>query len=96
MTFFASLRPSDLVLICSHEAYIEDVSNVDKPLSGPAHADFSDREATYNLDDDDPDFDWCDDGDHTGFFVWDFTLEELLTLRRQQGRKDRTGAQYLL
>ena len=65
-------------LFCSEDTNVNDMRH------GPAHADFSGRETTYNMDDDDPDFNWNDKGNHTGFFAIDFTLEELLTLRRKQ------------
>lgn len=49
------------------------------------HPEFADRISTYNFDDDDPDFDWNDKGDIVNnFFTFDFTLEELRTLRRKQ------------
>ena len=76
----------DLILVCSHEPWIEEVSNVDDMTNGPAHEDFSDRENVYNMDDSDPDFNWNDKGDHEGFFAIDFTMEELRTLRRKQVR----------
>ena len=46
----------DLQLICSHEAWIKDVCNVE------TFPEFADRLTTYNMDDDDPDFDWNDKG----------------------------------
>ena len=46
----------DLQLICSHEAWIKDVCNVED------FPQFADRLTTYNMDDDDPDFDWNDKG----------------------------------
>jgi glycerophosphoryl diester phosphodiesterase len=78
----------DLVLICSHEPWIGDISNVESNnIGGPQHADFSDRKTTYNMDDADPDADWNDKGDVTDFFAVDFTLEEIRTLRRKQVRR---------
>ncbi len=73
----------DLVLICSHEPWIQDISNVNSQL-GPEHPDFRDRKTEYNMDDDDESYDWNDKGDKNGYFTYDFTLEELQTLRRKQ------------
>jgi len=69
----------DLKLICSHEAWINEVCDVEN------HSEFSDRIRSYNFDDDDPNFNWNDKGmikDH--YFTVDFTLEELRTLKRKQ------------
>ena len=49
-----------------------------------AHDDFIRRKARYNMDDDDPNFNWNDKGDITDFFTMDFTMAELQTLRRKQ------------
>ena len=62
------------------------MSNVNRSNVGPPHADFTDRLVTLNIDDDDPDFDWNDKGDITDYFTYNFTLAELLTLRRRQVR----------
>ncbi len=51
---------------------------------GPSHEDFSDRLTTYDMHDDDDEFLWSDKGNVTDYFTYDFTLEELLTLRRKQ------------
>ena len=70
----------DLVLVCSHEPQISDVSNVkDFPQ-------FASLEQTYRVDDDDVNFNWNDKGDVKDFYVWDFTLKELLKLKRKQVR----------
>ena len=74
----------DLQIICSHESWISEVSNVNISNVGPIHPDFTSRRTTYNMDDDDPDVDWNDKGNVTDFFTIDFTLEELRTLRRKQ------------
>ena len=74
----------DLHIVCSHESWISEVSNVNDTSVGPPHVDFSNRLTTYNMDDDDPDADWNDKGNITDFFTIDFTLEELQTLRRKQ------------
>ena len=61
-----------------HEPYLSlttDVAN--KP-------EFASRLATYNMDDDDPLVDWNDKGDVTDWFSFDFTLDELRTLRKHQ------------
>ena len=39
---------------------------------------------TYNMDDDDENFDWNDKGDITDWFSFDFDLAELKTLRKKQ------------
>ncbi len=71
--------------MCSHEPWISGVTNVvDNSLGGPQHADFSSRRRSYRIDDDDPGFNWNDKGVKEGLFTFDFTLEELLTLRRKQ------------
>ena len=54
--------------------------------------------ATYNMDDDDPDFDWNDKGEiKDNFFTFDFELSELRTLKRRQvteGRDPSYDYQY--
>ena len=56
------------------------------------------RKATYNMDDDDPNFDWNDKGDITdNYFTFDFELSELQTLKRRQvteGRNPNFDYQY--
>lgn len=70
----------DLQLICSHEAWIKDVCNVED------FPQFADRLTTYNMDDDDPDFDWNDKGNvGPDFFTFDFNLTELIPgIKRRQ------------
>ena len=69
----------DLHLVCSHEAWIKEVCNVEE------HPEFGNRSNTYNMDDDDPDFDWNDKGDiGPNFFTIDFNVDELKTLFRRQ------------
>jgi len=69
----------DLHLVCSHEAWIKEVCNVEK------RPEFANRSNTYNMDDDDPDFDWNDKGDiGPNFFTIDFNVDELKTLLRRQ------------
>ena len=71
-------------LVCSHEAWIKEVCNVQD------HPEFANRIATYNMDDDDPNFDWNDKGDIVdNYFTFDFTLDELHTLKRKQVSPDR-------
>ena len=66
-------------MVCSHEAWIKEVCNVEK------HPEFANRSNTYNMDDDDPDFDWNDKGDiGPNFFTIDFNVDELKTLFRRQ------------
>ncbi len=74
----------DLQLICSHHGWIKEVSDVEQ------HSEFKDRIASYNMDDDDPNFNWNDRGNITNnYFTFDFTLEELKTLTRKQVRQTR-------
>nr|ACO11054.1 Glycerophosphoryl diester phosphodiesterase precursor [Caligus rogercresseyi] len=83
---------SDLQLICSHEPWISETSNVadhSGSISGVPHTDFSDRLQTYDMNDDDPDFDWNDKGMVTDYFSFDFTLEEIMELRRKQVKPNR-------
>merc|ERR1712223_1316473 len=69
----------DLQLVCSHESWINEVCNVED------HTEFSNRIRSYNFDDDDPNFDWNDNGIiKDNYFTVDFTLEELKTLKRKQ------------
>jgi hypothetical protein len=77
----------DLVLVCSHEPWMSNNSNVNS-TDGPPHANFSDRVRTYTLNDDDDGFDWNDHGQISDFFTFDFTFEELTTLRRKQVRRN--------
>ena len=68
----------DGVLICSHEPWIEAVSNVALPSGvGSEHEDFTSRRKSRLMDDDDPEWNWNDHGNITDFFTYDFTLEEL-------------------
>ena len=61
-----------------HEPYLSLTTDV---ASKP---EFASRRTTYNMDDDDPLVDWNDKGDVTDWFSFDFTLEELRTLRKHQ------------
>ena len=45
---------------------------------------FAARLTTYNMDDDDPMVDWNDKGNITDWFSFDFSLEELRSLRVKQ------------
>ena len=68
--------------ICVHEPYLNLTTDVSqKP-------EFASRLATYNMDDDDPLVDWNDKGNVTDWFSFDFTLDELRTLR---GRSPQNG-----
>ena len=71
----------DLQLVCSHEPWIQDVVDMTQINDNEQ---FKDRETTYDVNDEDPDHDWNDKGSRTGYFIWDFTLDELKTLRRIQ------------
>jgi len=69
--------------ICVHEPYLNLTTDVSqKP-------EFFSRLATYDMDDDDPVVDWNDKGNVTDWFSFDFTLDELRTLRKQQVNKFR-------
>ena len=71
----------DLKLICSHEAWINEVCGVEN------HIEFSNRIRSYNFDDDNPNFNWIlNDKEmiENHYFTIDFTLEELRTLKRNQ------------
>merc|ERR1719348_275931 len=68
----------DYKFVCSHEPWLSGSSDVS------TREEFKDRKATYNMDDGDPDVDWNDRGNRTDWFAFDFTLEELKTLKRRQ------------
>ena len=68
----------DHAIICSHAPYLGQSTDISmKP-------EFADRLTTYNMDDDDPAVDWNDKGDITDWFSFDFSLEELRSLRVKQ------------
>lgn len=67
----------DLHFICAHEPYLSKTTDIAKIFP-------KNREQTYNMDDDDPNFDWNDKGDVTDYFSFDFTLAELKTLKKFQ------------
>ena len=68
----------DLELVCSHEPWMSEVVN--KSL----YPEFDYREKTYEVMDDDPDRNWNDKGNITDWFIWDFTLKELKSMKRIQ------------
>ena len=69
---------NDHAIICSHAPYLGQSTDISmKP-------EFADRLTTYNMDDDDPAVDWNDKGDITDWFSFDFSLEELRSLRVKQ------------
>lgn len=68
----------DLKFICLHEPYLKKTTNIKEKTE------FADRMKTYNMDDDDENFDWNDKGDITDWFSFDFDLAELKTLRKKQ------------
>jgi len=73
----------DHKFICAHEPYLQlttDVAN---------RTEFADRKQTYDMDDDDPNFNWNDKGMVTDWFSFDFTLEELKTLKKRQANSFR-------
>lgn len=67
----------DLHFICAHEPYLSKTTDIATKFG-------TDRKATYNMDDDDPNFDWNDKGEVTDYFSFDFTLAELQTLKKYQ------------
>ena len=73
----------DHQFICAHEPYLNLTTDVAKK------PEFEDRKRTINMDDDDLDFNWNDKGDITDWFSFDFTLEELKTLRKRQANDER-------
>ena len=69
--------PQDFKFICSHEPWLSETTDIAER--------FPDRKMTYNMDDDDENFDWNDKGDITDeWFSFDFTLDELKTLKKIQ------------
>ena len=48
------------------------------------YPEFDYREKTYEVMDDDPDRNWNDKGNITDWFIWDFTLKELKSMKRIQ------------
>ena len=73
----------DLKLVCSHEPWISQVVNMSR------YPQFANRKTSYVINDEDPNHDWNDKGNRTGWFIWDFTLEELQTMKRVQANKAR-------
>lgn len=72
----------DLKFICSHEPWLSETTDIAER--------FPDRKRTYNMDDDDENFNWNDKGDVTDeWFSFDFTLAELKTLRKKQSNEFR-------
>ncbi|KAF3785828.1 Glycerophosphodiester phosphodiesterase [Nymphaea thermarum] len=67
------LATKDGALICFHDVYLDDVTNVIH------HKEFADRKRTYEVQ----------GSNTTGFFIVDFTLEEIKTLRVNQRYKFR-------
>eukprot|EP00090_Calanus_glacialis_P015353 TRINITY_DN2423_c0_g1_i1.p1 TRINITY_DN2423_c0_g1~~TRINITY_DN2423_c0_g1_i1.p1 ORF type:complete len:226 (-),score=67.77 TRINITY_DN2423_c0_g1_i1:765-1442(-) len=73
----------DHKFICLHEPYLALTTDIAKK------AQFAGRKTTYNMDDDDENFDWNDKGNVTNWFSFDFTLAELQTLRKRQANEFR-------
>ncbi|XP_044477196.1 glycerophosphodiester phosphodiesterase GDPD6-like [Mangifera indica] len=67
------LSSKDGVLICMHDVYLDDTTNIAN------HTEFANRKTTYEVE----------EVNITGFFVVDFTLQELKTLRVNQRYKFR-------
>ena len=68
----------DLKLVCSHEPWISEIVNMTN------YPQFKDRKSSYEVNDDDPDHDWNDKGNITDWFIWDFDLTDLQTMKRRQ------------
>ena len=68
----------DLNLVCSHEPWISEIVDMDQ------YPNFESRKTKYTINDEDPDHDWNDKGERDNWFIWDFTLEELKTMKRRQ------------
>ena len=73
----------DHKFICAHEPYLSKTTDIAE------HKDFEDRNKTYNMDDDDKDFNWNDKGNVSDWFSFDFTLEELKKLKKVQANNFR-------
>ena len=73
--FLISVSPNSQFYICIFSSLSTDIST--KP-------EFASRLTTYNMDDDDPLIDWNDKGNVTDWFSFDFSLEELRSLRVKQ------------
>ena len=65
-------------MVCSHEPWISEV------VDTPEYPQFNERTKSYVVNDDDPNHDWNDKGNVTSWFIWDFTLAELRTMKRKQ------------
>ena len=50
---------------------------------------FANKKTSYVIDDEDPNHDWNDKGNRTNWFIWDFTLKELQTMKRVQANQAR-------
>ena len=68
----------DLELVCSHEPWLSEI--IDTSL----YPEFASRQSTYEIMDDDPELNWNDKGNITDWFIFDFTLKELKSLKRIQ------------
>ncbi|XP_023330055.1 glycerophosphodiester phosphodiesterase GDPD5 [Eurytemora carolleeae] len=73
----------DYKFICAHEPWLSGTTDVSDK------AEFEDRKTTYNMDDDDDLINWNDKGNITDWFSFDFTLEELRTLKKYQSQNFR-------
>eukprot|EP00092_Neocalanus_flemingeri_P004311 GFUD01004634.1.p1 GENE.GFUD01004634.1~~GFUD01004634.1.p1 ORF type:complete len:415 (-),score=88.84 GFUD01004634.1:57-1301(-) len=73
----------DHKFICAHEPYLQLTTNIGNKTE------FAARKTSYNMDDDDENFDWNDKGDITNWFSFDFNLAELRTLRKRQANNFR-------
>jgi len=70
----------NMTFVCAHEPWMSkntDIAN---------KTEFASRKQTYNMDDDDESINWNDKGNVTDWFSFDFTLEELKTLRKNQSQ----------
>ena len=83
ISYFSRQCLKDYEFICAHEPYLNLTTDVAQ------RAEFKDRLATYNMDDDDDNIDWNDKGDVTDWFSFNFTLAELKSLRKRQANLER-------
>jgi len=68
----------DLHFVCMHEPWLNRTTDV------ADHPEFGHLLTTYEINDDDEEFDWNDKGNITSWFTFDMTLAELKTLKLKQ------------
>ena len=80
----ADLIECDMALTKDHAIICSHAPNLGQSTDISMKPEFADRLTTYNMDDDDPNVDWNDKGNITDWFSFDFSLEELRSLRVKQ------------